>query len=141
MNEMKPDPAARLPKASELRINHMSLLVVDLERSLEFYQTALLLPEIECLARHPRIRWVGLGDNQSIHLIEGDFAGIAVKMATHLCISTHHYEAMLAHFRTTGVVFGNLAGEPGKEHTRPDGVKSVYLQDPDGYWIEMSQEF
>src|SRR6478736_749770 len=55
-----------------LRINHMSLQVRDLARSSDFYQRVLNLPEVECLAARPNIRWFGIGDEHTIHLIEGD---------------------------------------------------------------------
>ena len=41
----------------------------------------------------------------------------------------------------TTTLFGNLAGERGRLHTRADGIRSVYLQDPDGYWIEVNEDF
>jgi len=37
------------------------------------------------------------------------------------------------------VTFVNLKGEAGQVATRPDGIKQVYLQDPDGYWIEVNE--
>jgi lactoylglutathione lyase len=35
------------------------------------------------------------------------------------------------------VKYRNFAGN-GKVTDRPDGVHQVYLQDPDGYWIEVN---
>ena len=34
--------------------------------------------------------------------------------------------------------YGDFAGTPGVFQTRPDGVKQVYFQDPDEYWIEVN---
>jgi lactoylglutathione lyase len=36
------------------------------------------------------------------------------------------------------VRYVNLKGEERKMTTRLDGVKQVYFQDPDGYWIEVN---
>ena len=127
--------------AAELRINHMSFQVRSLERSAKYYQEVLLLPEIECGARKAHIRWFGIGNGQSVHLIEGDIGKTFVKISTHLCISTADFERTLRHMRVKGATFCNLAGEQGKEHTRADGVRSIYLQDPDGYWIEVNEDF
>jgi lactoylglutathione lyase len=33
------------------------------------------------------------------------------------------------------VKYRNVKGD-GKVSERPDGVRQVYVQDPDGYWIE-----
>ena len=124
-----------------LRLNHMSLQVKDLARSAKFYQDVLLLPEIECGAQKANIRWFGLGAGQSVHLIEGDFGATFVKMSTHFCISSDDFDAKVRHLAGTGVKYCNVAGEPGKLHTRADGVRSVYLQDPDGYWIELNEDY
>jgi len=126
---------------ASLRLNHMSILVSNLGRSAEFYQRVLELPEIECLAARPNIRWFGIGPEQSVHLIEGDFADTHVKMHTHFCITAPDFEAKIAHIAGAGVTYVNVAREPGKVHVRADGVRSVYFQDPDGYWIEVSEEF
>src|SRR5436305_4533991 len=66
-----------------LRLNHVSLRVRDLAASANFYQDALQLPEIACGAGRPNIRWFGLGEGQSLHLIEGDFGKTFVTMSTH----------------------------------------------------------
>jgi lactoylglutathione lyase len=124
-----------------LRLNHMSLQVKDLAVSAKFYQEVLGLPEIECGAQKANIRWFGLGDGQSVHLIEGDFGATFVKMSTHFCISTDDFDAKVRHLAEKGVKYCNVAGEAGKLHTRADGVRSVYLQDPDGYWIEINEDY
>lgn len=127
--------------ATAFRLNHISLLVRSLERSVPFYQDVLQLPEIECLARRPNIRWFGLGTGQSIHLIEGDFGETLVKMSTHLCISSTDFEATVRRLESLEIRFGDLGQNQGKTHLRADGVRSVYLQDPDGYWIEINEDY
>jgi lactoylglutathione lyase len=126
---------------AELRLNHMSILVRDLGRSARFYQDILRLPEIECGARKSNIRWFGLSKGQSIHLIEGEVGATFVKRSTHLCISATDFEGEVHNLREKGIAFCNSAGDAGKIHTRADGVHSVYLQDPDGYWIEINEDF
>lgn len=123
------------------RLNHVSLRVRSLEQSAAFYQRVLRLPEIENGTRKPNIRWFGIGDGQSVHLIEGEFGQTFVTMSTHFCISSADFGGMVQHLRDTGTRFCNLAGEEGKEHRRADGIRSVYLQDPDKYWIEVNEDF
>lgn len=126
--------------AASLRINHLSILVADLARSAAFYSQVLRLPEIECTIGVPTIRWFGIGDGQSVHLIEGDFGATHVTMSTHLCIAVADLDETIAHIASTGTPYGDLARTPGKVHVRRDGVRSVYLQDPDGYWLEISDD-
>jgi catechol 2,3-dioxygenase-like lactoylglutathione lyase family enzyme len=119
----------------------MSLLVSDLARSADFYQRVLKLPEVECLAARSNIRWFGIGKEQTVHLIEADFGDTHVKMHTHFCITAGDFPAMVDHIAATGTPYRDVAGNAGKIHVRADGVKSIYFQDPDGYWIEVSEEF
>jgi lactoylglutathione lyase len=38
------------------------------------------------------------------------------------------------------VRYGSWKGEAGQFTPRPDGVKQVYLQDPDGFWLEVNDD-
>lgn len=127
--------------AASLRINHLSIMVRDLARSADFYRQVLRLPEIECRVGKPNIRWFGIGDGQSIHLIEGDFGETYVTMSTHLCIAVTDLDGMVAHVAATGTRYSDLARNEGRIHIRRDGVRSIYLQDPDGYWLEISDDY
>ena len=127
--------------AVSLRLNHMPVLVSNLDRSAEFYQRVLRLPEVQCLAGKPTIRWFGIGPEQSVHLIEGDPTGTYTKISTHFCITTSEFEATVEHVAGQGVPYFNAAGVESKINVRADGIRSIYFQDPDGYWIEISEEF
>jgi lactoylglutathione lyase len=39
-----------------------------------------------------------------------------------------------------GVPFENWAGKANAITTRVDGVKQVYFQDPENYWIEINDD-
>ena len=45
----------------------------------------------------------------------------------------------MAHLDHMQVKYQNLKGD-GKVTLRPDGVNQIYLQDPDGYWIEVNDD-
>ena len=45
---------------------------------------------------------------------------------------------MLAHLLRSGVAFSDMKGTPGAVNIRPDGMRAVFLQDPNGYWIEIN---
>jgi len=44
----------------------------------------------------------------------------------------------MAKLNKANVAFSNLKGDSRTTNTRIDGVKQLYLQDPDGYWIEVN---
>ena len=47
-------------------------------------------------------------------------------------------DATLAELRTKGLVFSDFKGTPGAINVRPDGMRAVFLEDPNGYWIEIN---
>jgi lactoylglutathione lyase len=127
--------------SAKVRLNHMSLQVRNLDRSAKFYQEVFLLPEIECGARKSNIRWFGIGDRQSVHLIEGEFGATHVTRSTHFCISTSDLDGAIEHLRNLNVAFCDAAGE--QETIRVAGRRGPLgvLQDPNGYWIEVNEDF
>src|ERR1700691_50288 len=98
----------------EVRLNHMTVSVRNLERSAKFYSEVLKLPEIESLARKSNIRWFGLGPGQSVHLVEGDPGPTFVTIDTHFCIAAADFPSALEHLQTEGVAYCNVKQEKGK---------------------------
>ena len=37
------------------------------------------------------------------------------------------------------IVYSDWPGKSNTVNVRPDGVKQIYLQDPDNYWIEVNK--
>ena len=116
--------------------NHFNFNVLDLERSLAFYKDALgLLPVSKKEADDGSFTLVYLGDGVSdftleltwLHdrtepydLGEGEF---------HLAFLTDRFDELLARHRAMGCVcFEN-----------PD-MGIYFIEDPDGYWIEIVPE-
>ena len=125
----------------KLTFNHLALSVKDVDRSAEFYGRLLNLSEIDRQARAKGVRWFSLGNGQQLHLIshayyQGD--PVRINKAVHLALATDHFDECLKQLDANGVAYGDWAGEPKKADTRGDGVKQVYFQDPDGYWIEVN---
>jgi lactoylglutathione lyase len=46
----------------------------------------------------------------------------------------------LKHLDQEKVKYRSFKGDSSTPTSRPDGVKQVYLQDPDGYWIEVNDD-
>ncbi|MDT0641409.1 VOC family protein [Zunongwangia sp. F363] len=117
--------------------DHDALMVNDVDASAEFYMNILGLPEIPNGGLGDHIRWVELNDKVQIHLIESE-EQVEKNKGVHLAINTNNLEGFMNFLKSKDVHFENWAGEAGTTNTRPDGVKQIYLQDPDGYWIEVN---
>ena len=56
----------------------------------------------------------------------------------HLYFRTASIERFVAQSNKTNVAFSNLKDDSNTTNIRIDGVKQLYLQDPNGYWIEVN---
>jgi lactoylglutathione lyase len=125
--------------APQFRLDHVSLLVVDLGRSLHFYTEVLGLREVESKAERSHVKWVGLDDGRAIHLVEREHTAPADRPTnTHFALACPDFEAVLRKLAAKDVPFGDLNGPNRKVAVRADGVRAAYVQDPDGHWLEIN---
>ena len=115
--------------------DHDTLRVKDLEVSADFYQNILGLKEIPNGGLSDDIRWFQLNDRVQIHLVESAEEVQRIK-GVHMAMNTPKLKEFMDFLKEKEVHFENWEGEKCATNTRPDGVKQIYFQDPDGYWIE-----
>ena len=120
-----------------LKKDHDAILVKDLDVSANFYANVLSLKEIPNGGLGDHIRWFELKDKVQIHLIESEEIPEKNK-GVHFAISTDNLPGFMEYLKEQNVHFENWPGEMETTNTRPDGIKQIYLQDPDGYWIEVN---
>ena len=120
------------------RLDHIALLVRDLDESVAFLTGVLGLEEIANPMGGTAIRWVDIGDGRRFHLQAGDISRVHVEKQTHFALATSDLDAVLARFRQQGVAFSDMQGNSGAINTRPDGMRAIFLQDPNGYWFEIN---
>lgn len=119
------------------RIDHIALLVRDLERSVAFYRDVMGFEPIERQGS-PNVTWLRIGGIQAIHLIEGDFGSTRVTKNTHFAISTDDIHAFAADLDARDVSYCDWGGKSGRIGLHRDGFHQLYVQDPDGYWVEIN---
>lgn len=130
---------ASVARASGPEFDHATILVRDLERSAEFYRNVLHLEELETpWGVNPSIRFFAIGNNQQLHLARGENDEVKLDKSIHIAFTVTDFDGYLRFLNDVGVAYSNFEGESNTFQTRPDGVKQVYLQDPDGYWIEIN---
>ena len=121
-----------------LKFDHQALLVDDLEASARFYKEVLGLKEITNQTQNPAIRWFALADNVELHLISRGKDGIKLKKDVHMAFAVSDLDGLMKNLETMEIPFESWSGEASTSNTRPDGVRQIYLTDPDGYWIEIN---
>jgi len=124
-----------------MRIQHVGLVVSDLERSRRFYADALGLPEVP---RPPNFTFDGAwfrSGGTEIHLLveahttggagQSAGAGAGKGLTHHLAFEVEQLEPALARLSEHGV---ELTGGP---MPRGDGYTQAFFLDPDGHVLEL----
>lgn len=123
----------------DIQMDHVTLLVADVDRSAEFYLKILMLTEFETpWGKTPMGRMFSIGTAGELHLAKGDTQGNEQDKQIHNAFRVKKFDEYLTFLEENGVKYGNFQGTPGVFQSRPDGVRQVYFQDPDGYWIEVN---
>ncbi|AOW19184.1 VOC family protein [Urechidicola croceus] len=124
----------------EFTNSHTALHVKDVNLSAKFYNEIMWLPEMETPKGIPEtIRWFYLNDNSQVHLIQSNEL-VKIPKGIHLSFATKHLDGFIKHLIKFNIPFENWYGEKSTTNTRGDNVKQIYIQDPDGYWIEINDD-
>lgn len=118
--------------------NHLALSVKDVNRSAEFYTTVLDLAEITNKTKMEGIRWFSLGEGKELHLISLIKDTVVINKAVHLALTTTNFDTLLKTLIENKIAYSDWPGTPNKVNIRADGIKQVFFQDPDGYWVEVN---
>ena len=63
---------------------------------------------------------------------------ISLNKAVHFALTTSDFDGFLETLRQSGMEFSDWAGNASKITVRADNTRQIYIQDPDGYWIEVN---
>lgn len=124
-----------------IKFNHFALHVHDLKKSSAFYEQVMQFKKIPEPFKDGLHDWFSIGDPYQLHLIQGAPQEIYQDIKRHICFSVQSIDLFMEHIRKYNISYYNSKGEPGKISERADGVKQIYIQDPDGYWLEINNEF
>ena len=119
-------------------VNHLAISVKDVNRSAEFYMKVLKLPEITNRSKIEGVRWFALGDGRELHLISVIKENVTINKALHLGLSTGNFDAFIKNFKELKIPYSDWPGKPNTVNIRADGIRQIFFQDPDGYWIEIN---
>ncbi|MEJ7619156.1 MAG: VOC family protein [Pyrinomonadaceae bacterium] len=113
-------------------INHVTMIVDDLEKSRDFYTNVLGLEELPAFKFDYPVQFYKINDRQQLHLTEWkdtpSFRG-------HLCIEIDDFNEAFRKFKALGVI----DVQPwGKVRQLATGTMQMFIRDPAGNLIEVS---
>jgi len=130
-----------LTSFGQIKVNHIAVHVSDLKTSMNFYDGVLTLKEIEEPFKDGIHAWYDIGGGSALHLIEVKDVPQEKSKTNHLCFSIPDMDAFVGNMKGQNYPFESWEGVKGEVTTRVDGVKQIYIQDPDGYWLEINDAY
>lgn len=125
----------------QIKVNHLAVHVADLSRSMTFYENVLGLKAMEEPFKDGLHFWYAIGGGASLHLIEAPAMPEEKSKVNHLCFSVSDFEEFIGRLTSIRHPFGNWQGEEGAINLRSDGIRQIFFQDLDGYWLEINDDF
>jgi lactoylglutathione lyase len=116
------------------RIQHVNLMVDDIDLAIEFYGTELGLEALPTPEMGFRAQFFKINDLQEIHINELD--DVTPERA-HFCLRVDDFAAQFRRMKALGAIEIKTWG---KVHRLPSGVMQMFVRDPAGNLIELSCE-
>jgi catechol 2,3-dioxygenase-like lactoylglutathione lyase family enzyme len=118
--------------AKALKINHVTLIVDNLEKAGEFYQHELGLEPLAAFRFDYPVMFFKFNEEQQLHISEWDdntsFRG-------HVCVQVDDFNSLFFRMKELNVIDVNPWGKVRK---LPDGAMQMFVRDPAGNLVEIS---
>ena len=120
--------------AKALKINHVALIVKDLEAACIFYEKELGLEPLPAFLFDYPTAFFKFNDQQQLHLTEWEDAH---SFRGHICVQVDDINALFFRMKVLGII----DIQPwGKVRRLPDGAIQMFVRDPSGNLIELSSD-
>lgn len=123
---------------SSFILNHIAISVKNVDESIAFYQKVFGLKEIENTASNSQTRWLLLAEDKQLHIIPRPKLEVKTNKAVHFALSTSDLDSFIQHLNALNIEYSDWKNTITKDYVRKDGIHQFYIQDPDGYWIEIN---
>ena len=124
---------------NNLKYDHQALPVNNLKITGDFYRDILGFKDIPTLVgTKDSHRWLANYEGKEIHLIFSNEKIQKTPKQIHMAFSPLDFEKFIDHLKMNNVVFTNYKLKAGVVQVRKDGIKQLWIRDPQGYWIEIN---
>lgn len=116
-----------------LILNHVAVHVADVKASIAFYRNILGLAQLPRPAFDFPGAWFRIGQTQELHIIGNRTEPVhSHSRGTHFALQVDDIKAVEAELKSKKATFTG-------PKQRPDGNWQIFIQDPDGHYIELCQ--
>ena len=121
--------------------DHVAINVSDQQRSVDFYAGAFGLKEIPAPFPKGGPRWMELAGGISLHLQSLPEKITPPQRAVHFAIAVPDLAPVIAYLDSHHIRWTDSQGRVAQvQAIRTDRVRQIYVQDPDGYWVEVNDK-
>lgn len=125
---------------SKVHINHTAIYVIDIQKSTSFYTDIIGLDTVPEPFHDGKHIWYSTGTHSMLHVIQGATAKKEYYKNQHTCFTVPNFKSFLDKLKGANWTWEDVAGNKNAITTRIDGVHQIWLQDPDGYWLEINDD-
>lgn len=118
--------------AKALKINHVTLIVDNLEKAGAFYQHELGLAPLAAFRFDYPVMFFKFNDEQQLHISEWDDK---TSFRGHICVQVDDFNSLFYRMKELNVIDVNPWGKVRK---LPDGAMQMFVRDPAGNLVEIS---
>jgi len=127
--------AAQSEPPSAAAFDHAAIYVRDLDASANFYKSVFGLKQVP--APVPFARWLVMGNGVMLHIVSGRTTPLVHSKWDHIALACADMDVMIQTLSEKSIPWSDFEGAKSPQ-IRADGVKQIFVQDPDGYWIEIN---
>lgn len=125
---------------NKVHINHTAIYVIDIQKTSAFYSNIIGLDTVPEPFHDGNHIWYSTGAHSMLHVIQGATEKRAYYKNQHTCFTVPDFEIFLGKLQSANWTWEDVAGKKNAITTRIDGVHQIWLQDPDGYWLEINDD-
>lgn len=125
---------------NKVHINHTAIYVIDIQKTSAFYSNIIGLDTVPEPFHDGKHIWYSTGEHSMLHVIQGATEKKAYYKNQHTCFTVPDFEIFLGKLQAANWTWEDVGGKKNAITTRIDGVHQIWLQDPDGYWLEINDD-
>lgn len=125
-------------QAPQVSFDHMSIVVNDLEETIDFYVKVLGFQRIDDPTGVETIDWVENDAGQQLHFSQSDMSEIKFTKSVHMSFGVDALTPFITNLEKHSIAYESWAGDKSSITIRADGIRQIYIKDPNGYWIEIN---